>query len=154
MIGNEALTSVKMASTSSTVASFQHERLTASPMVDVVTRLHSAIEANGLWVLHEIDPQALLRKGGYAIPGARQILFFHPRLMVRLLEADSAAILEAPLKFALLEEAAGVRLRWLAPDLMFARYRNDRLIELGSELASTCLAIADAAVARIDEVAA
>lgn len=154
MTALEALPSVKMAATISTTASFQHERLIASPLADVVARLRSAIEAAGLWVLHEIDPQALLRKGGYAIPGARQILFFHPRLMVRLLEADSAAILEVPLKYALLEEAGAVRLRWLDPKAAFAKYRNEELTEFGNELASTCLAIADTAFASTDELAA
>lgn len=153
MTALETITSVRMATAGATTASFQHERLIADPLADVVARLRSAIEAAGLWVLHEIDPQALLRKGGYAIPGARQILFFHPRLMVRLLEADSAAILEVPLKFALLEEAGAVRLRWLDPRPAFAKYRNDGLSELGSDLASSCLAIADTAVARIDELA-
>lgn len=154
MTAIEALASVKIAGAGSSATSFQHERLITSPLIDVVARLKSAIEAAGLWVLHEIDPQALLRKGGYAIPGARQILFFHPRLMVRLLESNSAAILEVPLKFALLEEAGAVRLRWLDPKSAFAKYRNDGLAELGNELTSTCLTIADTTVASIDTLAA
>lgn len=136
-------TFVRMAETGLATASFQHERLIAAPLVEVVAQLRSAIEAAGLWVLHEIDPQALLHKGGYEIPGARQILFFHPKLMVRLLKADSAAILEVPLKFALLEEAGAVRLRWLDPEPAFAKYQNDGLADLGNELASTCIAIAE-----------
>jgi hypothetical protein len=44
-----------------------------------------------MWVLHEINPQMLLARGGVEIGAARQILFFHPAIMARLLAADSSA---------------------------------------------------------------
>jgi len=94
-----------------------------------VARLHLAIEAADFWVLHETDPQALLLRGGCAIGPARQILFFHPRFMVRLLAADPAALLEAPLKFGVIELSAGnVMLRWADPAAAFARYGNRALV--------------------------
>jgi uncharacterized protein (DUF302 family) len=86
---------------------FQRVRMSRLPLADAVSRLRDAITANDVWVLHEIDPQMLLRKGGYAIAAARQILFFHPRLMARLLTADVAALIEAPLKFAVTELGNG-----------------------------------------------
>jgi hypothetical protein len=45
-------------------AAFQRPRICALPLADVVARLRQAIEAADLWVLHEIDPQMLLRQGG------------------------------------------------------------------------------------------
>ncbi|MBV9459518.1 MAG: DUF302 domain-containing protein, partial [Bradyrhizobium sp.] len=91
------------------------------------------------WVLHEINPQMLLHRGGYEISPARQILFFHPRLMARLLEADAAALLEAPLKFAVIGFPGGrTQLRWLDPRQAFARYGSTALSELGDELAGIC----------------
>jgi uncharacterized protein (DUF302 family) len=62
-------------------------------------RLRSEIEAADLWNLQEIGPQALLSHEGYAMGPARQLLYFHPRYVVRILAADSAALLEVPLKF-------------------------------------------------------
>lgn len=116
------------------------------PVSDAVALLHEAIGNAGFWVLHEIDPQVLLKRGGYAIGAARQILFFHPRFLVRILAADPAALLEAPLKFALLEMPGGrVVLRWTDPALAFARYGNSALADLGLELSAVCEEITTAA---------
>jgi uncharacterized protein (DUF302 family) len=117
---------------------FQHSRRVSGALSDIVTRLRAAIEAAGLWVLHEIDPQAILARGGYVIAPARQILFFHPSLMVRLLAADSSALLEVPLKFALTQAGGGqVMVRWSDPIAAFARYGDEPLSQLGRDLAKT-----------------
>ncbi len=130
-------------------ASFQRSIVCAYPVPDAIARLREAIEAADLWVLQEIDPQALLERGGYAIRPARQILFFHPRLMARLLAADPAALIEAPLKFAVIELPDGtVTVRWNDPDAGFARYGNRALSALGRELASVCERIAAGSVAQ------
>ena len=121
------------------IADFQHTRTSALPFEDALARLRRAIEAAGLWVLHEIDPQKLLQRGGHAIGLARQILFFHPDLMVRLLQANQAALLEAPLRLAVLQQPAGaVTIRWIDPAAAFARYANPALAELGQDLARRC----------------
>ena len=97
-----------------------------------------------MWILHEIDPQALLAKDGYRIGPARQILFFYPHLMARLLGADPAAVLEAPLKFVVLELADGtVMVSWNDPTGALARYQNAALTALGEELSRACQAIAE-----------
>jgi len=121
---------------------FLRTRATALPFEEVVTRLKAAIEAADLWVLHEIDPQALLRRGGFDIPPARQLLFFHPRYMVRLLSAAPSAVLEAPLKFATLEADQEVVVRWFDPGAAFGRYDSDALKALGVELSTLREAIA------------
>jgi uncharacterized protein (DUF302 family) len=141
----EKATKVAYADPSEAAGSFQHSRTCALPVADVVARLRKAIEAANLWVLHEIDPQALLSGGGDAISAARQLLFFHPDLMARVLAADPAALLEAPLKFAVLELPGGaVMLRWADPAAAFARYECPALADLGRELAATCEGIATA----------
>jgi hypothetical protein len=67
--------------------------------------------------------------------------------MARLLTADSAALLEAPLKFAVLEPTAGVvSVRWSDPTAAFARYEHPALNDLGRELASVCEGIVTAAL--------
>ena len=121
------------------VAAFQHARMTTLPFEEVLTRLRQAIEAAGLWVLHEIDPQKVLQRGGYEIGPARQILFFHPDLMVRLLQANPAALLEAPLKVAVMQQPdRSVAVRWNDPVTAFGRYGNPVLTEMGQDLASRC----------------
>ena len=100
------------------------------------------------WVLHEIDPQAIVARAGYMIDSTRQILFFHPDLMARLLRADPAALLEAPLKFAVMSlPQGGVSIRWLDPATAFARYSHPELDALGKELTAICETIAAKVVA-------
>jgi uncharacterized protein (DUF302 family) len=134
---------VRYGTTGPEAASFGHVRICALPVATVIERLRHSIEAAGLLVLHEIDPQAILGRAGLKIDAARQLLFFHPRLMARLLRADPAALLEVPLKFAVMALADGtVSVRWLDPTGAFGRYGNAALAELGRELAGIFEAIA------------
>ncbi len=127
------------------IASFQLVRSSGLPFEEVLTRLRQAIEAAGLWVLHEIDPQKVLQRGGRDIGPARQILFFHPDLMVRLLRANPAALLEAPLKLAVMQPPDGaVTIRWHDPAAAFGRYGTPILAELGQDLAARCKQIVTA----------
>ena len=116
----------------------------------VVERVKSEIATAGLWVIAEIDPQMLLRRGGFAIPRTRQILFFHPRYMSRLLTADASAIVEAPLKFVVTERGAGAVLRWPEPIASFRPH--PRLAALAEELGGLASQIAHAATG--DKIAA
>ena len=135
----DQLSKLRYAEPGESAAAFQRIRTCALSVPDVATLLLEGIEAADLWILHEIDLQMLLRWGGYAISPAREILFFHPRFMARLLVADPAAFLEVPLKFAILELAdGGVVTRWADPAAAFARYQNPALADLGRELAQIC----------------
>lgn len=120
----------------------QHSLSSKAEFEVVVACAKTAIEDAGFWVLHEINPQALLAKGGYAINPTRQLLFFHPDYMVRVLSAVPAALLEAPLKFAIMGRGDEVVLRWLDPERAFGRYEDPHLAQLGKELAAKCEAIA------------
>ena len=124
-------------------AAFQHVAVTRIAFERVIALLRQGIDDAGLWVLHEIDPQAVLKRGGHVIGASRQILFFHPDLMIRLLEADPSALLEAPLKFAVLDGPDGtVSIRWFDPAVAFGRYRNASLDRLAADLAGICERIA------------
>jgi uncharacterized protein (DUF302 family) len=119
--------------------SFQRISTSTLALDEIVARIRARIEATGLWILHEIDPQKLMKQSGYIIREARQILFFHPDFMARLLAAEPAALLEAPLKFAVLERDDGtVVIHWLDPISAFSRYDNIDLTELAKELAGIC----------------
>jgi uncharacterized protein (DUF302 family) len=130
-------------------ASFQGVRVATAPFTEVVWRLREAIEAADFWILQEIDPQMLLKRGGYLIAPVRQILFFQPRFMARILEADPAAAVEAPLKIAILELPGGtVQVRWINPAAAFARYGSTVLADLGQELSAACEQIVAATLQR------
>jgi uncharacterized protein (DUF302 family) len=100
-----------------------------------ITRLTSAIEAAGLWQIAQIDPHLLLSRAGYVIPKTRQLLFFHPDYMARLLAADARALPEVPLKVVVVAiDDSSILLRGSRIDLTLARY--DALGALGAELAA------------------
>ena len=123
-------------------ASFQSSRTSSFPHGEVVERIERAIESVGLWVLGKVDAQAFVGQGGYAIGGTLQILAFHPKFMVRLLEADPSALLGAPLKFAVIEMPDGsVKVSWADQAQAFQRYNNAALADLGHELAAICKSI-------------
>lgn len=89
---------------------------------ETLQRLRQAINDADLWVIHEIDPQALLRRGGYAVTSLRQLLWFHPRFMARLLLTDPGAVPEAPLKFVVSAAASAVTVTAFNPMLVFSPY--------------------------------
>ncbi len=98
-----------------------------------VERIKAALEASELWLIAEIDPQAILGRAGLDVRPARQLLFFHPRYMRRILVADPAAVIEAPLEVAVLELGDGtVSGRYAEPSDTIGRYEG--LEQLGSEL--------------------
>jgi uncharacterized protein (DUF302 family) len=107
------------------------------PFDETVERLKRAIEAEDLWLIHEIDPQMLLQRGGFRIQPIRQLLFFHPRYMRRLLERDPNAVIEAPLKLVIAQSPDGaVTVRYINIDTSFARY--PALTDLAAELTTIC----------------
>jgi uncharacterized protein (DUF302 family) len=139
MIPIDRLVTISYADSGAAADTFQRSRSLPRPFEEVLWRLREAIEAADLRILHEVDPQMQLRRGGYTIGAARQILFFHPRFVVRILEADHAALLEAPLKLVILELPAGsTSVRWIDPLSAFSRYENAALSDIGRELTAIC----------------
>ncbi|MDX2201215.1 MAG: DUF302 domain-containing protein [Hyphomicrobiaceae bacterium] len=120
----------------------------ASPhdLETTVDRLKAEIAARDLWVLAELNPQMLLAKGGFSIRPARQIFYFHPRFMSKLLAANAAAIVEAPLKFVVLApEGAPVSVRHPDIPAAFAGYAG--MAEIAGTLDGLTREIAAAATA-------
>jgi len=68
-----------------------------------LTILRDGISSHDMWVIHEINPQMLLERGGFQILPARQILYFHPRYVTRILAEDPSALAEIPLKLLVLK---------------------------------------------------
>jgi len=106
---------------------------------NTLAKLKEAIAARDLWLIEEIDPQKLLMRAGLAIQPTRQLLFFHPRYMQRLLQLDARALQEAPLKIVVLSDLERVVLR--GPDMRFAFSRYSGMQALSTELADLCAEI-------------
>lgn len=100
---------------------------------EVVLRARRAIAAADLWIIHEIDTQMLLERAGHRIAGIRQILYFHPRLMIRLLAGDPTALPEVPLRLAI-REVAPRRIELRSPDPAVTLAGHPALAELAAEL--------------------
>jgi uncharacterized protein (DUF302 family) len=104
------------------------------PFEATLARLRDGLQAADLWLIQEIDPQKLAARDGWAILPTRQLLFFHPRYLTRLLEADPNAIMEVPLKVVVMQLPEGqVIVRHPDLESVFSSY--PKLRSLGAELA-------------------
>lgn len=106
---------------------------------DTVSMLKGAMESENLMVIQEIDPQKMLRMVGVKTQGIKQVFFFHPRFMKRLRDANMHAIIEPPLKVAVMETPKGTVVKYIKPSYLLGRYAGVEAI--GSEL--------DAVVAKV-----
>ena len=125
---------------SPTPPEFQHVAISALSFDATVDRLKRALQDHDLWLIQEVDPQMLLQRGGYYIYPTRQLLFFHPRYMARLLALDPNALIEAPLKLVVMQMPDGqVTVRFMTLETTFGRYHS--LAELTKELTTLCLCL-------------
>ncbi len=98
-----------------------------------VALLKQAIEGENLMVVHEINAQQMLRMVGVRTGGMRQILFFHPRFMKRLIETNRHGGIVPPLKVLVMEMPNGrVMVRYHDPVHQLEPYTG--LEELAAEL--------------------
>ncbi|MFC5740477.1 DUF302 domain-containing protein [Dyella tabacisoli] len=129
----EALKVVEYAVASS--PSFQVVMTSALDFEGTLARLKQAIVEKDLWLIHEINPQMLLERGGYAIAPARQLVFFHPRYVARILETDPSAVADIPLKLVVVQMPDGsVTVRHTDVASLLGRYAG--LTALATELAA------------------
>jgi len=114
----------------------------ASPLdfARILDALRASIVREEMMVLHEINTQAIIARAGVESMGLVQILYFHPRYMKRVLEGNPAAVIEAPLKFAVRETPDGTFIHRLSPRFLFGRYQE--LHGLGEELEQIAARIA------------
>ncbi len=98
-----------------------------------VALLKQAIEGENLMVVDEINPQQMLRMVGMRTRGMRQILFFHPRFMKRIIETNRHGGIVPPLKVLVMEMPNGrVMVRYHDPVHQLEPYTG--LEELAAEL--------------------
>jgi uncharacterized protein (DUF302 family) len=99
-------------------------------MIDAVK---AATTANQMGVVTEAGPTEAAKRLGATIPGNRVIGVFNPGFAVRVLPLSTAAMIEAPIRFYITEDADGSStLAWKTPSFVFAPY----VAEAGPELAT------------------
>ena len=100
---------------------------------DTVSLLKGTIEGENLMVIHEVDAQRMLRMVEMQTGGIKQILFFHPRYMKRIIETNRNGAIIPPLKIVVMEMPDGkVMVRYPKPTYLFAPF--DGLGDIAQEL--------------------
>lgn len=100
---------------------------------DTVELLIAAIEEQNLMVIKEIDAQKMLKMVNKQVGGMKQLLFFHPRYMKRIVETNPMGSIEPPLKIAVMERPDGkVMVKYIKPSHLLGKYEG--LGDLGAEL--------------------
>jgi uncharacterized protein (DUF302 family) len=79
------------------------EKLVNKPFETVYIQLKENILAEGFLILHEIDTQSIVSKHGIIIKPLKQILFFHPNYIQKIVAEDYLAINEIPIKLVVME---------------------------------------------------
>ena len=111
--------------------------------------LTAAVGENGMAVVTQAGPTGAAASRGITIPNNRVVGVFNNVFAVRILDLSVAAMIEAPIRFYLTEDAAGAAtLSYKTPSFVFAPYMDEAGADLaaaGAELDAIFLAIAEAA---------
>ncbi len=101
-------------------------------------KLETAIEAAGMGLVTSASASAGARAQGFEIPGNRVVGVYRNDYARRMLEASTAAGIEAPIRFYVTEDADGTAtLSYKTPGTVFAPYMDEggqTLADLASEL--------------------
>lgn len=126
---------------------------TAKTYETLLSDLKSAVKAEKMGLVTEAGPtQAAKAKLGETIPGNRVVGVYRPDFAVRALRASEAAMIEAPIRFYVTENADGTAtLSYKTPSFVFAPYMDEGgadLAAVATELDAIFAAIAERAAAE------
>ncbi|KIC43501.1 hypothetical protein RA27_07565 [Ruegeria sp. ANG-R] len=117
---------------------------------NLVDDTKAAVKENGLIVVTQAGPTKAAAARGITIPGNRVIGVFNNDYAVRVLETSTNAMIEAPIRFYVTEDADGsATLSYKTPSFVFAPYADEGgepLREIAAELDATFEIIAENAV--------
>lgn len=109
----------------------------------------TAVRANGMAVVTQAGPTGAAANRGITIPNNRVVGVFNNIFAVRILELSTAAMIEAPIRLYVTEDAEGnATLSYKTPSFVFAPYAAEggaALTDAATELDGIFLAIAEAA---------
>ncbi len=116
----------------------------------LVSDTNAAVKTNGLIVVTQAGPTQAARKRGITIPGNRVIGIFNNDFAVRVLSQSTAAMIEAPIRLYVTENADGTAtLSYKTPSHVFAPYADEggaALTDIAAELDARFKAIANDAL--------
>jgi len=101
----------------------------------LLERVERAVEKHGLGVVARASASRGAAARGVKIPGNALVMVFRNDFAVRLLAANVAAGVEAPLRLYVTEDADGTAtLSYRRPSAVFAPYRHPEIDRLAGEL--------------------
>ena len=107
---------------------------TEKAYADLVEDLRRAVEQADMLVVTEASPTDAAARRGETIPGNRVVGVFRNDFAVRIIRESVPAMIEAPLRFYVTEDASGsATLSWKTPSAVFAPYGqgdNDELADI------------------------
>jgi uncharacterized protein (DUF302 family) len=121
-------------------------RLTYSELID---RVKAAAKKNKMGVVTEAGPTGAAKARGIAIPGNRVIGVFNNVFAVEMLNASESAMIEAPVRFYVTEQADGTAtLSYKTPSHVFSPYADDspEVMKIAARLDALFAAIAAVAI--------
>jgi uncharacterized protein (DUF302 family) len=104
-------------------------RMSKYSFSETVDILKGAIEEQNLMVIHVIDGQKMLRMAGKEVKGMKQVFYFHPKYMRKVMEANKEAGIQIPFKFIIMEKPNGkVVVRYFMPSTLLNTYKGEEAI--------------------------
>ena len=117
---------------------------------ELAADLKRAVKVHKMSIVTQASPTATARNRGIDIPENRVIGVFNNDFAVKILQTSTAAMIEAPVRFYITENADGsATLSYIKPSEVFAPYYDDggdTLIDLASALDRTFDGIAQDAI--------
>lgn len=111
---------------------------TSQSYAELVERMAPAIKAEGMGLVTQAGPTDAAKARGVIIPGSRVFGVFNNKIAVRTLALSVAAMIEAPIRMYVTENADGTAtLSYKLPSHVFAPYADEGgagLAEIGTEL--------------------
>lgn len=112
----------------------------------LLERLLAAVPAEGMAVVTQAGPTGAARARGIEIPENRVVGVFNNDFAVRILGLSTAAMIEAPIRFYVTEDADGsATLSWKEPSFVLGPYEDEggaALMAIAGELDERFAAIA------------
>ncbi|WP_445955073.1 DUF302 domain-containing protein [Yeosuana sp.] len=95
---------------------------------ETVDLLKGAIEQQNLMVVYELDGQKMLKMAGKNVGGMKQLFFFHPAYMAKVMEANEMAGIVIPFKIIVMEKKGMVMVRYFMPSTVLKSYKGTETI--------------------------
>jgi len=125
---------------------------TGQSYAELLDSVKTAIKAEGMYLVTQVGPTVAAKRRGITIPGNRVLGVYRNDYAVRALATSTAAMIEAPIRLYVTENADGTAtLSYKTPSAVFAPYFDEGGAELRAiacELDTIFAAIAAAAVGQ------